>query len=419
MRITWANFRASATPWLVLPALFYISLYIGDVTYTVPSHYGVESGEMAAFAMAVIAPAAAGAAAWEAGRYRLLGPIRTTSPRNPLVRLLRAVTPALILYLSLAVAALVFARNATGAWPDGAGWLAVAHLIVLPLGWTMIGWCAGLALPRSVAAPLAAIGCWTWLAMSHAITNPSLRHLGGFIDGGSTVTDIRDPAVYLIPWGVVAGLAVAAWLLTSPYRRLLKATIGAVTAAATLVTGYVAVSDWGYRPPTHPRAVTMSCTGQAPTVCVPPEYQPYAEQLRRDAMGPLSRLKAAGVAAPPQELRITSAGTPLEPGTWPLYWSLPALHDQTSQEQYEADLAESAVAGVAASAGVRDCRQPGSLPAAWAALVIGVDAQPIQQAMHPDAWAALQEVREMPAADQADWFKQKAAGQEHCNPVTA
>ncbi|WP_328771535.1 DUF7224 domain-containing protein [Streptomyces sp. NBC_00286] len=416
MTITWANLRASAAPWLLLPALIYISLYIGDVTYTAPSHYGVESGEIAAFPMAVIAPAAAGATAWEAGRHRLLGAMRATSPRNPVVQLLRAVTPALILYVVLAVAALVFARNATGVWPGDAGWLAAAHLIVLPLGWTIIGWCAGRTLPGSIAAPLVAIGCWAWLAMPHSFTNPSLRHLGGFIDGGSTVTDIRDPAVYLVPWGVVAGLAVAAWLLTSPHRRGLKATIGAVTAAATLVTGYLAVTDWGYAAPTHPRTVAMSCTGQAPRVCVPPEYQPYAEQLRRDAMGPIDDLKAAGIPAP-QELRITSASTPLKPGTWPLYWSLPALHEQASQERYEADLAESAVAGVAATAGVRDCQQPGSPAAAWAALVIGLDTQSIQQAMLPAEWTALQKVRQMPAADQADWFKQKVASQEHCNRV--
>ncbi|CAL9461140.1 DUF7224 domain-containing protein [Streptomyces sp. enrichment culture] len=416
MNLTWANLRSSAALWLLLPALFYVGLYIGDVTYTVPSHYGVETGEMAAFAMAVIAPAAAAATAWEAGRHRQLGSIGLTSPRNPFVQLFRAAIPALILHLVLAVGALVAAHNATEAWPSGAGWLAVAHLLVLPLGWTAIGWRIGWALPRSLAAPLVAIGCWAWLAMPHAIANPSLRHLGGFIDGGSTVTDIRDPAVYFIPWSVVAGLAVGTWLMTSPQRRGPKATIGAVTAAAALMAGYLVVTDWGYRAPTHPRDVSLTCTGDAPKVCVPPEHQSYAEQLHQDAQGPINRLKAAGIPAP-RELRLTSVSTPLEPGVWPLYWSLPALHEQAAQDRFKADLAESAVAGVAADAGVRDCRQPGSLAAAWAALAIGVDANSIQQTLLPAHWTALQKVRHMPAADQARWFTQKATSQEHCVQV--
>lgn len=418
MIVTWTNLRASAAPWLVLPALIYVSLYIGDVTYTAPSHYGVESGELAAYGMAIIAPSLAGAAAWEAGRHRLLGAMPTTSARPLAVQLLWAAAPVLILHLVLATGALVLARNATGVGPGGAGWLAVAHLIVLPLGWSVIGWCTGRLLPRSVAAPLVAIGCWAWMAMTHAIANPSLRHLGGFIDGASSVTDIRDPAVYLIPWGVVAGLALAMGFLASTHRRAVTNTLGILTAAATLTTGYLTVTDWGYRHPTYPRTVTMACTGQAPTVCVPPEYQPYAEQLRRDAMDPINRLKAAGIPAP-RELRITSAQTPLTPGTWPLYWSLPDLRDDNTQERYMADLAESAVAGAAASAGVRDCRQPGSPAAAWAALVVGVDAQSIQRAMPPTAWTELQKIRRMPAQDQADWFTQQAIGQEHCNRVGA
>ncbi|MDI3388233.1 hypothetical protein QIS99_18775 [Streptomyces sp. B-S-A8] len=416
MNLTWANLRSSAAPWIVLPAVFYISLYLGDITYSVPSHYGVESGETAAFAMAVIAPAAAAATAWEAGRYRLIGPVRSTSTRSPLVRFLRAAAPALLLYLVLAVAALVLARHATGVWPGGAGWFAVAHLVVLPLGWAVIGWFVGGAVPRSVAAPVVAIGCWGWLAMPHAMSNPSLRHLGGFIDGGSSVTDIRDAAVYLVPWGVVAGLAAAAWLMTGANRRGLKSTLAAAVAAATLTAGCLAVTDWGYRVPTHPRVVAMSCTGQDPRVCVPPEYQPYAEQLRKEAGEPLNRLKAAGVPAP-QELRISSPETPPRAGTWPLQWSLPALDGPSGQDQYKTDLAEAAVAGTAANAGVRDCRQPGSVAAAWATLVIGADARSVQQAVSPADWSALQQIRRLPAEEQAEWFERKAASQEHCVEV--
>lgn len=412
--ITWANLRASAAPWLVLPILLYAGLYIDDATFTAPSRYGVESGELAAHAIAVIAPAVAAAAAWEAGRHRLLGALSTTGQRSAVRQLLRAVTPVLFLLLVLAAGALVMAYQAVGVLPGGAGWLAVAHLIVLSLGWLVIGWSLGLIMPRSIAAPAAGIGCWAWLSMPHAMSNPWVRHLGGFIDGQSTVTDVLTPAVYLVPWGVVTGLALAFWVLARMRRRAWAVAVAFAVATVTFTVGRALVIDWGYQNPTSPRSVAMACTGQAPRVCVPPEYEPYARQLRRDALAPVKRLKDAEITVP-EELRVTSAKVPLKPGTWPLTWSLPPRGNGQDPAQYAADLAESAVTGTAALAGVDDCRQPGSPAAAWAALVVGLDEKGVQAALPPTEWAALQKIRRLPAEEQADWFTKTAASQKHCN----
>lgn len=416
--ITWANFRSSSAPWLVLPALFYAGLYIDDATYTAPSGYGVESGELAAYGLAVIAPAVAGAAAWEGGRHRLLGAMRTTSARRLLPQLLWATTPVLILHLVLVTGSLVMARRAVGVWPGDAGWLAVAHLIVLPLGWLVVGWCLGEVLPRSIAAPAAGIGCWAWLSIPHTLANPWMRHLGGFIDGTSTVTDVRDPAAYVVPWFVVAGLALALWLFAHVRRRVVGAGIGVLVMAITFTTGHVLVIDWGDRRPTSPRSVAMACTGEAPRVCVPPEYEPYVERLRQDALGPLGRLKAAGLPAP-QELRVTSPMVPLKPGTWPLYWSLPAKRAHDDQGQYAANLAQSAVVGTAALAGLADCQPPSLLATAWAALVVGVDEQVIRQGVSEADWVALRNIRRLPAEEQVDWFDGEATSQEHCKQVAS
>ncbi|MFD9242836.1 hypothetical protein ACFV0D_13070 [Streptomyces sp. NPDC059556] len=411
--ITWANLRASAAPWLVLPALFYVGLYIDDVAYPVPSRYGVESGELAAFAMAVIAPAVAGAAAWEAGRHRRLGAMRAASARPFPQELVRATTPVLILHLVLVLGALVIARRAIGVWPAGGGWLAVVHLVVLPFGWLIIGWRLGLVLPRSVAAPLVGISSWAWLSMPHAAANPWLRHLGGFIDGTSTVTDVRQPAVFAVPWLVVTGFALAVWTLAGARRRPWAAVVGILVAAATFTAGRSLVIDWGYQPPTNPRHVAMACTGQAPRVCVPPEFAPYAGQLRRDALTPIGRLKAAGISAP-EELRVASAEAPIKPGTWPLYWSLAGLRDGGDHPQYIANLAEAAVTGTAALAGVADCQQPGSPAAAWAALVMGFNEPTMRQGMPPADWEALQRVRSLPNPEQAAWFNRAVGSQKHC-----
>ncbi|MFJ8002465.1 hypothetical protein ACIQ7D_36075 [Streptomyces sp. NPDC096310] len=412
--IIWANLRASAAPWLVLPVLVYAGLYIDDATYTAPSKYGVQSGELAAYAIAVIAPAVAGAAAWEAGRHRLLGALTATSQRSAVRQLLWAAAPVLILQFVLVIGSLVAAYHAVGVLPGGAGWLGVAHLIALPFGWLVIGWSLGLLLPRSIAAPAVGIGCWAWLSMPHATANTWVRHLGGFIDGLSTVTDVRTPAVYAAPWGVVTGLAMAFWILARTRRRAWAVALAFAVAAATFTTGRALVVGWGYQHPTEVRGVALSCTGQEPMVCVPPEYEPYAEQLRRDALAPIKKLKVAGIATP-KELRITSAKVPLKPGIWPLYWSLPPLRGGQDSTQYTADLAESAVTGTAALAGVDDCRQPGSPAAAWAALVVGVEEQAIKAAVPDTEWVELKKIRQLPTGEQADWFTKAAVSQEHCN----
>ncbi|MDQ1009468.1 hypothetical protein QFZ82_003953 [Streptomyces sp. V4I23] len=414
--ITWANLRASAAPWLLLPAWLYIGMYMGDVAHPVPSGYGVESGELAAYGLATIAPAVAGAAAWEAGRHRLLGGVRATSARSIPQQLLRAATPVLTLHLALIVGALVLARRAVGVWPDSFGWLAVAHLFVLPLGWLLIGWCLGGILPRSIAAPIAGIGCWAWLSIPHTLSSPWVRHLGGFVDGTSTVTDVRDTAVYTVPWLVAAGLALASCLLVRVRRRVWGVGVSILVAAATLVGGRVLVIDWGYHHPTSPRSVAMACTGEVPRVCAPPEYQPYVEQLRRDALAPIERLKIAGIPAP-RELSVRSQKLPLKPGTWPLHWSLPPDRADNDRQQYAANLAESAVAGTAAFGGVTDCGQPGSPAAAWAALVMGVNEQAVRNGLPRGDWAALQEIRRLPAEEQTAWFNKAATSQKHCRQV--
>ncbi|MFG3283952.1 hypothetical protein [Streptomyces sp. NPDC048111] len=411
--ITWGNLRASAAPWLLLPALLFVYLYMDDAIHTVPSHYAVESGELTDYALPVIAPVVAGVAAWEAGRHRLLGALRNISARSRVSQLIRAVTPVLVLHVLLIAAALVLARQAVGVWPGGAGWFGVAHLFVLPLGWLIVGWSLGVLMPKSLAAPLVAISCWAWLAMPHAMTNAWVRHLGGFIDGTSTVTDVRASTVYTVPWLVTAGFALAAMCLTGVRRRPWIAVISLLVPVACIFGGRALVSDWGFQNPTHPRDVALVCTGEAPTVCVPPEYAPYAQQLHRDALAPLRRLEAAGIPAP-EVLRITSPEEHTKPGTWPLYWSLPLKGAGDDQDKFTANLAESAVAGQAARAGVSDCGQPGSPAAAWAALVAGVDEQRLRTSIPAPGWAHLQEIRQLPAKKQADWFANTAAEQKHC-----
>ncbi|MFF9866009.1 hypothetical protein ACF1G0_11370 [Streptomyces sp. NPDC013953] len=413
--LTWAEIRASMALWLVGPAMVYVLLYIDDAALPFPSGYGVESGELAAHAVVVIAPVVAAAAAWAAGRHRHMEAMALASPRRRPVQVLRATAPAWILHGILAVGAVVMARLHVGVWPSGSGWLAVAHVMVLPVGWLFIGWWAGRLLPRSIAAPLVGAGCWTWMAFSHAISIPWVRHLAGFVSATSPMTDVQRPSVYVVPWCAAAGLAAAVRVLVIPHRRAVGMTSSVLVLCAVLAGGRWTVADWGYGLHTAPRDIALACAGQAPRVCAPPEYGPYVEELRRDSLEPIARLRAAGIPAP-EELRITSRESRIEPGVWPLYgWMPPAPHPEGTTGASTDALIGGAIAGTAARSGVTDCEMPGTPVGFWAALVITGDDEAVRAGMLPEEWDKLRAVRQKSPAEQARWFTDSVVSRKYCS----
>ncbi|MEU3597343.1 hypothetical protein ABZ714_01205 [Streptomyces sp. NPDC006798] len=415
--ITRAQLRSSAAPWVIAPALIYTVLYVNDSVYVKSSYYAVQSGEAAAYGIAAIAPAVAATAAWEAGRQRLLGTVRDSAARGPVRRFLRAAAPVLALQLALSVAALFLARVTVGVWPgEATGLLALAHLFLLPAGWLVIGWALGNLMPRGLAAPLAAVGCWVWLAVPQATGNPYIRHLGGSVDTRSSVTDVQEPAAYTVPWLVVAGFAIAAVALAGARRRPWLAPVALAVAAAGFLTGRALVLDWGYQVPTKPRDITLHCVGAEPRVCVPPEYAYRAVSLRIELLTPLDELTAAGVPAP-REIRLDSSERPLEPGVWPLYWAPPpdAPKGMYDTDRHIGDLADSAAVGTAVPrAGAENCRIPGAQARAWAALVIGLPETEAQGSLPYSDWVEVNRIRKLPAPDQSDWFEKSATTGLRC-----
>ncbi|MEU0127179.1 hypothetical protein [Streptomyces sp. NPDC006289] len=369
--------------------------------------YGPASGEFASWGITVIAPAVAGAAAWEAGRQRSMGDIRKVSARSAVRQWLWATRPVFALHVLLVAGALTMARVTVGVWPTGSGLLAVGHLLLLPWGWMAIGWVVGLLCPRAVAAPVAAAGSWAWLAIPQSMSAPEWRHMAGFLTEGSTLTDTLDPLVYLVPWMVTACFTVAAVLLRGVRRRPRLLAFSVAIIAAALFIGRSFVADWGYSPLTDARVGHTVCVGTSPALCLPEEYEEQAADLRSESLPALKALRAAGVPTP-RTLRMASDDLDLEPGTWPLYWS-----PENSTQQFEIDLARSAVTGVAALHGVHDCRQP-YLADTWALLVVGVGEKDVEASVPPQDWIQVQRIRELPAAQQADWFTKAAQDQSHC-----
>lgn len=403
--IIWHQLRRSAAQWVILPAALFVYLYMQSAVSTVPSHYGIESGESTIYALATIAPAVAACAAWDSGRMRPVRHMLTTSSRSRWSLLLFIGTPLAALEAALLVLAVVLARINTGVLPSGAGWTALAHMIIVPAEWAVIGWYAGGRLHRSIAAPAAAALCWTWLTMPHAMSNAWLRHLGGFIDGTSTITDVHRAEIYFVPWIFTGCLIAVTWLLTrtGPRRVFLPAGTGA--AAVALLAGYAAVSGWGYSNPETVRAVHSVCSGTSPQICVPPEYRSYIPQIRHSTQGPLSALAAAGVTQP-KRMEILSPSAKPAPGVWRLHWSLPTVHQQAEYHTAADVMAVSAVEGTAAQHGKHSCGGPSAPELVWATAVAG-NKDEVRKETDPQLWSLVGPVLDEPVKQQSAWFTQQ------------
>ncbi|MFH9968783.1 hypothetical protein ACH4PR_47155 [Streptomyces mirabilis] len=402
--IIWHQLRRSAAPWVVLPAALFVYLYMQSAVFTAPSHYGIESGESTIYALATIAPAVAACAAWDSGRMRSIHHMLTTSSRSRWSLLVFIGTPIAALEAALLVLAVVLARINTGVLPSDAGWTALAHLIIVPAEWAVIGWYAGGRLPRSIAAPAAAL-CWTWLTMPHAMSNAWLRHLGGFIDGTSTITDVHRPEIYFVPWIFTGCLIAVTWLLTRTGPRRVFLPAGAGAAAVALLAGYAAVSGWGYGNPETVRAVHSVCSGTAPRICVPPEYRSYIPQIRHSTQGPLSALSAAGVTQP-KRMEILSPSVKPAPGVWRLHWSLPAVHQQAEYHTAADVMAVSAVEGTAAQHGKQSCGGMSAPELVWATAVAG-NKDEVRKETDPQLWGLVGPVLDEPVKQQSAWFTQQ------------
>ncbi|MFE1953260.1 hypothetical protein ACFW9D_22660 [Streptomyces sp. NPDC059524] len=405
MVIIWRQTLRSAAPWIILPAALFVYMYMESMVFTVPSHYGTESGESTISALAVIAPAVAACSAWDSGRLQRIRPMLITSARSRWSLLLFISTPIAALGAALLVLATVLARINTGVFSSGSGWTGLVHVIIVAAEWAVIGWYLGGRLPKSIAAPAAAAVCWTWLTMPHAMSNAWLRHLGGFIDGTSTITDVHRPEIYFVPWIFTGCLIGAAWLLTRTGSRRVFLSAGAGAVAAALLMGYVAVSGWGFSNPSTIRAFESACSGTTPQICVPPEYRSYIPQIRRSTRGPLKALAAAGVTQP-KRMEILSPSAKLAPGVWRLHWSLPAVHQQAAYHTAADVMAISAVEGTAAEHGKQSCGGPSAPELVWATAVAG-NKEEVRNVTDPQLWGLVGPVLDKPVKEQSAWFTQQ------------
>ncbi|MGC4986608.1 DUF7224 domain-containing protein [Streptomyces sp. DT193] len=244
-----------------------------------------------AFAYAV----ASGLSAWESGTLRSNRVFELGSVRSRLRIAAEALTPVLGLsWLMLTLPPLI-ALLQTATFPTLPSLLPLGMALVVCVAHCVIGFTAGMLLPRLVAGPLMTVATWVLVAFSASTTPFWLRHVSGqypeYLMFGEQAT-LSSLAPHIMLSGGIA-LALCALWLPAPSKPLRLLTAGVVSTVCC-VTAVSMAHGWDYNPPLAIDKAPMQCAGVAPRICMPEATSDDLAAVRRSSVSILTKLKASG-----------------------------------------------------------------------------------------------------------------------------
>ncbi|UED86292.1 DUF7224 domain-containing protein [Streptomyces profundus] len=420
---TWL--RASAALWLAPPALALIVLYfyggyLADYRLGDP-RLGYAPRTVSAVLLSVyplIYATAAALGAWESGRLRRDGVWALGPARSRASLIAQALAPVWLLAGLMTGLAIGLALGHEGQAPTvvslvlpGMAWaLAVAH--------SLIGFAAGLVLPRIVVAPVLALVVFYAVAAAWSYEPFWLRHISGQYPGelgfGQLPTTASVGAPVLFAGAIALGLTLLTTPVWRPAWRVGCAVAGCLAMLGGTVGAYAMVRDWGHSPPTSTGHAQVRCAGDELPVCMPAATAGDLPTVRADIGETLRLLTDAGVAVEPParvEDRLIAEGE-RAPDTWRL--PLTSLHS--------ADTTRLAVVDTVV---VFPCAEPDGTTARtvmlWAAGVAGVADDYLRRQreellVYQDGARILEEIEEqavavteLSPAEQADWYRNALA----------
>lgn len=392
------SLRVSSVAWVLLPTLVVSWVMTEDRTRFAVEGYGAAAANSALEALFVPAAACAGCAAWEAWRLRRAGIWRLPHGRGRYAVAANALAPVALLGAAGLLTSLASAWVELRAVPDLAGVPMLLTGVLVLVSHSAVGFLLGSLLPGLLSAPLMLLASYLWMGMP-ATMEPPLRYLNGLPTGSVQVTETFAVGSWAAPGllalGLVAGtMAAVAPLLRQVAVRVLAAA-GCVTAAA--LGAYAIVADWEYEPRTVPRAFTPVCAGEAPAVCVPPEYRAALPGAREAADEVIPLLAAAGFTVP-ERIVMQSDRAPLPENSW-LFYSDPTL----TAGQHRESIAFSPLPWhPPCSFATTTDWDLESTARAWLWLTAG---EPETFNRHDEHLRAAEEIRALPVAEQQEWFR--------------
>ncbi|CAL9528466.1 hypothetical protein SUDANB23_03995 [Streptomyces sp. enrichment culture] len=294
-------FRSGSARW-ASPAVLFLALlyYVTGETAPLSSYYHYAPSIVAEPLKTLYALAYAVAAAlscWESGRLRSARVWELAPARSRYRIAANALAPAVVLawLVVLVPPALSLARSGTLPTPDslrlplGAMVLCVAHAV--------LGFAVGRWIPRVIATPILAVADWITVAFTRSVLPYWPRHVSGQY-GSIGFGEVPGLVTVLVPVLLAGGVAVGLLLLWLPYGPLaLRAALALAVAAGGALGAYRTAVPWTATPPLTAGHVAMTCTGEAPRMCVPEFTAGTLPQVQRDTAEALDTLREAGATS--------------------------------------------------------------------------------------------------------------------------
>ncbi|MEU6347983.1 hypothetical protein ABZ896_01490 [Streptomyces sp. NPDC047072] len=284
-----------AAPFLVAGALYFYFGGIASALQALDLRWPASSITTALYSvLPPIYALTAAVACFEGHRLRRLGTWQIGPTRSELSMAFRSLLTVFGVFAALVVALALTAVIVTDSGVDGYAAGALALPLVVLAGHTLLGYCVGRRVNALYAAPALAVGVQLVVGASVSYQTYWPRHISGRI-AEVQFGEAYRPAVYLVTALPTVSVAVAlALLLLTRLRRVTAAALALAVAAIGLLVPYRIVSDWNWRAPTAAGLAEVTCTGTAPTVCLPAAADVNAARLHTDTAAVLGKLADAG-----------------------------------------------------------------------------------------------------------------------------
>ncbi|MFE5300690.1 hypothetical protein [Streptomyces sp. NPDC056632] len=409
MRLRTVIRSSSATILLPFLVAFVLLALSDDLTDWVTPHYWASVTGSASFALAFIAAACAGSAAWEAARLAK-GRVFDQAPvRSPLSITLTLLLPVLATGLLALLAAVTIAAIAADV-PFGLphpGILAADAAVLFAS--TLAGSVIGRIMPGVLAAPLALIGSFFANAYPASWNTYWMRHLvGGGLKNCCSIDTTIDTRALLGAAVFTTGVSAAALLLIRFRGRAVPLAVAAACVAGSLASAWLLVRDLG-PDPVKARAVNELVCDDAGRyrICLWPEVN-NPSQVRQDTRAAAQKLQQAGVPVP---RTITMAARPA-PNAMKL-----GISPTTRRQDIPRGIASGLLPQPPACA-IEGRPYPAGdavIPMeAWLQTTAGAAPVTVEAQLDPQAANLLKQLRQLPPDQQLAWYNHNRQAMSTC-----
>lgn len=251
---------------------------------------------------------AASLAAWEARKLGRSGVWQSGAVRSRYAIAAHSLLPVLAASWLVLVLPTLCALGQTGVAPNLSALGLVGYAMLMCAAHAVLGFAAGVRVRHIAVVPIVGIIDFLVVGWAAGLKVPWPRHLTGLYTAGLMFGELPTWSSLIAPMLLACGVATAVVLLWSGIRhRWLKGVLASGLALVSISVPYVMVNDWDYIARRSTGHGAMSCTGEAPRICMPSVHAEALPEVREVTESTLQKLAEAGVEADPTSITDRAA----------------------------------------------------------------------------------------------------------------